>query len=246
MKAPISRKRCGVSRKFARHAYKDDCEPACRRARRVLKATRRETRGEAPHPLRGDEQGVHVLPGGAGAARLRPFTPIASIAFRLEVLEEEVASGSECRRLSQHRPDGTLDTSRGCAAEGRAIIVPIAHLSNFHFNSVGALSTGNTLAQVAALLWQPQEGHRHDEDPVSARPGVRGRRERGAVHVFTRDGRSEQPRPRSHQHHQGCDLVPAGRWWQGHRHHGPVFEGDLAADGTFDYAGSRSMPAAPP
>lgn len=89
---------------FAKHAYDDDSPPACRRARRFLKKLDAKHHGRLLIPTDGANREFTFLP--SVLARLEPdlFTPIASVEFRLEAVEEDVGE----LRASQRRTIGQV------------------------------------------------------------------------------------------------------------------------------------------
>lgn len=113
MTAPLARKRVWTVADFAKHAWNDDSEAACLRARRFLKRLDAKHHGKLLVPSDGANRMFTFYP--ALLAKLEPdlFTPVQSIEFRLEVLEDEVSEvkrhqkvvvgqvGANTRRIEQ-------------------------------------------------------------------------------------------------------------------------------------------------
>jgi len=84
---------------FATHAYSDDSEAACLRARRFLKRLDTKHRGRLLIPSRGTNRAFVFYP--SVLARLEPdlFTPVESIEFRLDAVEDDVAEVRRHQRI---------------------------------------------------------------------------------------------------------------------------------------------------
>lgn len=89
---------------FAKHAFDDDSPPACRRARRLLKRIDAKHGGRLLIPSDGTNREFTFMP--AVLARLEPdlFTPIASVEFRIEAVEEDLGE----LRATQRRTIGQV------------------------------------------------------------------------------------------------------------------------------------------
>lgn len=83
---------------FARHAYDDDSPQACRRARRFLKKLDAKHGGTLLIPSAGTNREFTFYP--ATLARLEEdlFSPIESIEFRLDAVEEAAADANMLAR----------------------------------------------------------------------------------------------------------------------------------------------------
>lgn len=92
----LARKRVWSAADFARHAFSDDSDAACRRARRLLKKI--DDRHNGRLLMSAPTGGFTFYP--SVLVRLEPdlFTPIESLEFRLDTLEEDVA---ETRRATK-------------------------------------------------------------------------------------------------------------------------------------------------
>lgn len=83
------KKRMWSVRDFARHAYGEDDEAACRRARRFLVKLNAKSGGDLLMPTSGSNRGFTLIV--AKIWKLMPdlFQPIDSLEFRIEALEEQ-------------------------------------------------------------------------------------------------------------------------------------------------------------
>ena len=91
MTTPPRKKRVWTVADFAQHAYNDASPPACRRARRALKALDAKHGGKLLIPSAGTNREYTFYP--SRLAKLEPdlFTPVESLEFRIDELEDDVA-----------------------------------------------------------------------------------------------------------------------------------------------------------
>jgi hypothetical protein len=107
------RKRVWTVSDFARHAFDDESEPACRRARRFLKRLDDRHDGKLLIPSTGTNREFTFLP--SVLARLEPdlFTPVESLEFRLDEAEEAIDTMKlDQRRIVAHVGQNTKDIGR--------------------------------------------------------------------------------------------------------------------------------------
>lgn len=104
MTPALRKKRVWTVADFAVHAFNDDSDAACRRARRMLIRMNAKHGGALLIPSEGTNRKYEFLR--AVLARLEPdyFTPVESIELRLDTLEDEQGS----LRADQRRIVGTV------------------------------------------------------------------------------------------------------------------------------------------
>lgn len=93
MTSPPRKHRVWTVADFARHVYRDDSEPVCRRARRFLKRLDAKHGGQLLIPSPGANRQYHFYPAVLARLESELFQPIESLEFRVEALEETVEEG---------------------------------------------------------------------------------------------------------------------------------------------------------